>query len=351
MLQVSAVEVERSERFVTDPVEDSRTPAARRLGKTWDGTIVMVVGAEVKALCNSYHALGQTAPLSKEAQVKLVGLSFACTVSLSVTACLWSLETGRLSKKIGLEWSLETGRLSKKIGLDWEVYLLLFCCGGFSLLVQSVMAVAWLKAGDRFDAAAFPVASMSILPFISDQFDTLKDIIFGALCFQSEHWAIQSLGVLSWLYLLAFHAWFVFCKTLNRAVQNGNLIAAKTIWEEAEVGEDIQLFQRMLPRLLFVLDELDKLSEGELKAWRGFAEMLMLGEAKCNLEHQKIGNSGAKALGDGLKENGSLLGLDLSYNSIGDAGAEAPGLGGRVVEPRGGVRVAGPCWSCGQEGG
>jgi hypothetical protein len=108
-------------------------------------------------------------------------------------------------------WSLQTGRLSKKLGLDWEVYLFLFCCGCLSLLIQSVVAVAWLKAGDRFDATAFAMASMSVLPVVSDQFDTLKDIIFGALCVQSEHWAMKVLGVLSWLYLLAFHAWFVFC--------------------------------------------------------------------------------------------------------------------------------------------
>ena len=65
------------------------------------------------------------------------------------------------------------------------------------------------------DATAFAVASMSVLPFLSDQFDTLKDIIFGALCVQSEHWAIKVLGVLSWLYLLAFHAWFVFCAAMK----------------------------------------------------------------------------------------------------------------------------------------
>ena len=160
------------------------------------GTLIMLVGPEVKACYGSYHALGQTAPLSKEAQILLVMLNFLVTVSLSFAASIWSLQTGRLSKKLGL---------------DWEVYLFLFCCGCLSLLIQSVMAVAWLKAGDRFDATAFAVASMSVLPVVSDQFDTLKDIIFGALCFQSEHWAMKVLGVFSWLYLLAFHAWFIFC--------------------------------------------------------------------------------------------------------------------------------------------
>jgi len=35
-----------------------------------------------------------------------------------------------------------------------------------------------------------------------------------------------------------------------------------------------------------------------------------------------------QALGEGLKENNSLQTLDLSRNSIGAAGAEAPGWGG-----------------------
>eukprot|EP00435_Cladocopium_sp_Y103_P001551 s4924_g1.t1 len=396
------------------------------------GTIVMVVGAEAKALCNSYHGLGQTAPLSNWAQILLVVLSLVVTISLSFIATLWSLQTGRLSKKLGL---------------DWEVYLLLFCCGCLSLLIQSVVAVAWLKAGARFDTTAFAVASMSILPIASDQFDTLKDIIFGALCFQSEHWAIQSLGVLSWLYLLAFHAWFVFggvrvgsrgwsrapgvnCfselatshlavlltapkvdgesspgfwegtilptlykqltpskrdyllienlpqavlsllflffeggsmfivvlnlavpavqvgltfllfepvraasapglgKALSRAVASGNTIRAKNIWEEAEVGRDIQLFKRMLPHLRFLLDcmercgfkEPDKLSDEELQFLQCIARM---SQAECKLLGEKIGNSGAKAAAEALKHTVTEV-LWLGGNEIGDDGAQAP---------------------------
>ena len=156
-----------------------------------------MVGAELKALGSYwYQALGQTTPLSKEAQLRLVMLSFGSTVLLSFAACLWSLQTGRLSQTLGL---------------DWEVYLLLFCCAGASLLIQAVLAVAWLKAGDHFDATAFAMASFSSMaPFLSDQFDTLRDIIFGGLCLQSQHLFMKIVGVLSWSYLLAFHAWFFY---------------------------------------------------------------------------------------------------------------------------------------------
>ena len=165
------------------------------LSVTIVGTVIMVVGAELKAF-SSYQALGQTAPLSEGAQLRLVMLSFGSTVLFSFAATLWSLENGRLSKTFGL---------------DWEVYLLLFCCAAASLLVQAVLAVAWLKAGDRFDATAFAVASFSSMaPFLSDQFDTLKDIIFGGLCLQSQHVFMKIVGVLSWSYLVAFHAWFFY---------------------------------------------------------------------------------------------------------------------------------------------
>eukprot|EP00435_Cladocopium_sp_Y103_P001858 s1232_g1.t1 len=159
---------------------------------------------------------------------------------------------------------------------------------------------------------------------------------------------------------------------------------------QAEVGEDIRLFQQMLPHLRFLLDfmehsgfkdlrassstsssssstseEPEKLSEAELQLLQGIASMFA--EAKCDLEDKKIGDAGAKvvaeavkhtatqwlnrlnlrrneigddggqALGDGLKSNGSLQKLVLEDNSIGAAGAEAPGPGGAAVEPRGGV--------------
>ena len=146
---------------------------------------------------SSYEAVGPTfTALSVRTQRRLVFLSFGVTMSLSLVASLWSLKTGRLSKVTGL---------------DWEVYLILYCCVGLALLVQAVWAVARLKPGHRFDSTAFAVAAFtSMAPIISDFYDTLKDVIFGALCLQSEHLMIQILGVVSWSYLFLFHIWFWF---------------------------------------------------------------------------------------------------------------------------------------------
>ena len=440
---------------------------------------------------SSYEALGPTfTALSLRTQRCLVILSFGVTMILSLIASLWSLKTGRLSKVTGL---------------DWEIYLILFCCVGVSLLVQAVWAVARLKPGDRFDSTAFAVAAFtSMAPIISDFYDTLKDVIFGALCLQSEHVMIQILGVVSWLYLLLFHTWFLlvwdkecqggiegliwliwhclfdkglevqvigkhcfaelasshlcvlltspkvpgersggctatgcwegtilpilykqltpskreyllienlpqavfsvifllveggsffvgvlnllvpgvqilltfFCfepvlsaaapalgKKLNRAMRNGEMVAAAFLWEEAGLdSENLQLFGRILPRLTFLLDTLSRhgfnkdpaeLNHEELEMVQGIAEAAIhLGKgASCScrnlgelgtkivaeliatnsvtfdldLEGNNIGTAGAQALGESLKTNRSLKGLHLEENNICASGAQALG--------------------------
>ena len=474
------------------------------LGVTFVGSVIMVFGPILKSKClassdsaessellsseacdlsvSSDEALGPTfTALSLRTQQCLVFLSFGVTVSLSLVASLWSLRTGRLSKVTGL---------------DWEVYLILFCCVGLTLLVQAVWAVARLKPGDRFDSTAFAVAAFtSMAPIISDFYDTLKDVIFGALCLQAQHQMIQILGVVSWLYLVLFHAWFLllgdkayhqyikmlvlgvvsskevlgrhcfaelasshlsvlltspkvpgewsggctatgcwegtilpilykqltpskreyllienlpqavfsvifllveggsffvgvlnllvpglqilmtcFCfervlsaaapalgKKLNRAMRNGDMVAAAFLWEDAELGSDnLQIFGLILPRLTFLLDTLSRhgfnkdparLIEEELKMVQGIAEAAIyfgqrgryqshnLGELgtkvvaeamatnsvtyDLDLDRNNMGAGGALALGGSLKTNRSLRILWLRYNNIGAAGAQA----------------------------
>ena len=176
------------------------------------GTIIVTLGPMVKGHApQSYIRVGSiqrgeaasepevisepSQSLSKLCQTVLVVLSFGGTFLASLTACVWSLQTGRLSKTVGL---------------DWEVYLLLFALVSFWLLVQAVFAVRMLKPGEKFKLSTFVVACLtSLTPFVSDYFDTLKDAIFGALCVQSQHLGIQILGWLCWVYLLAIHIFFV----------------------------------------------------------------------------------------------------------------------------------------------
>ena len=438
------------------------------------GSVIMVVGPILKSKClasssdsaessellsseacdlsvSSYEALGPTfIALSVRTQRCLVFLSFGVTMSLSLVASLWSLKTGRLSKVTGL---------------DWEVYLILFCCVGLALLVQAVWAVARLKPGDRFDSTAFAVAAFaSMAPIISDFYDTLKDVIFGALCLQSEHLMIQILGVVSWLYLFLFHFWFLFLsfaflffpnrrdpvtvigkncfaelawshlsvlltspkvpgewsggctamgcwegtilpilykqltpskreyllienlpqavfsvlfllveggsffvgvlnllvpgvqilltclcfrpvlsaaapalgKKLNRAMRNGDMVAAASLWEEAELGheDNLQIFGLILPRLTFFLDTLSrngfnkdptKLNEEELEMVQGIGEAAVyLGQRQGDgfIRCRNIGELGAKVVAEAMATNSVTYRLDLDRNNMGDPGAQ-----------------------------
>eukprot|EP00438_Fugacium_kawagutii_P024332 Skav216816 [mRNA] locus=scaffold135:165915:166811:- [translate_table: standard] len=79
------------------------------------------------------------------------------------------------------------------------------------VLVQAFFAVRWLSEGQHFGTLTFAEAAFTALaPFISDGFDTVKDTIFSALCWRSQFVVLNVIGVLSWLYLLAIHVYFIW---------------------------------------------------------------------------------------------------------------------------------------------
>ncbi|CAE7222941.1 NLRC3 [Symbiodinium sp. CCMP2456] len=53
-----------------------------------------------------------------------------------------------------------------------------------------------------------------MVPFLSDNFDTLKDVLFGGLCWQSEDPSVQIMGVLSWLHIPVFHMFLLRKKNM-----------------------------------------------------------------------------------------------------------------------------------------
>jgi len=123
-------------------------------------------------------------------------------------------------------------------------------------------------------------------------------------------------------------------KRLSRAMKSGNIVAAKALWEEAEITGDRQLFQLILPHLTFFLatvqscgfmseemKDLEKLSDEELDTLQCIASVFA-GEALCDLSDLKIGDSGAKVVAEALKSSTTQR-LYLGNNDIGDEGAEA----------------------------
>ena len=134
--------------------------------------------------------------LGVEVQRKLVVIVFGLSLTAVSCSCFWAMRTHRLSKSSGL---------------DWELYMALFSLVGVGLLIQAVVAVCRLPAGENFAMSAFPVAcATSMIPTLSDYFDTLKDVIFSTLCLNSDWYFIKIMGICSWIYLVVIHYDFVF---------------------------------------------------------------------------------------------------------------------------------------------
>ncbi|CAE7671160.1 NLRC3 [Symbiodinium sp. CCMP2592] len=112
-----------------------------------------------------------------------------------------------------LAWSSRTGRLSKDYGADWEVYAGLLACSGLALVLQALIMAWRLPPGEKFGTMAFAQACITgMAPVISDQYDTMKDVMFAVLCMESEHAEIQVMGALSLEWLVIVH---VVCFTFE----------------------------------------------------------------------------------------------------------------------------------------
>lgn len=163
------------------------------------GTSIMKIGPMVKECVlgrPSYQSLERLPPLGVEVQRNFVVVIFG--ISLAAVSC-------------SCFWAMMTHRLSKSSGLDWELYMALFSLVGVCLLIQAVVAVCRLPVGEKFAMSAFPVAcATSMIPTLSDYFDTLKDVIFSTLCLNSDWYFIKIMGICSWIYLVAIHVYFVF---------------------------------------------------------------------------------------------------------------------------------------------
>ena len=128
---------------------------------------------------------------SSRTQKRAVQAAFLVTATICLTAT-------------GL--SVAYGHLSKQTGLSWEGYAALCSLACAWQLAQACVATVQLQDQRCYGIGAFAEGAVNgMLPFISDSFDTLKDSLFGGLCLQSPYAVTQALGVISWIYLLAFH--------------------------------------------------------------------------------------------------------------------------------------------------
>ena len=162
------------------------------------GTCIMVLGSKCLQLTRPDEFVlvsHMHMKLGVSKQRVLVVVVFLATYAVSVMATIYSI-----SKK----------SLSQISGLDWELWLGLFALNALSMLIQAFVAVGRLNPGRIFRLGAFAEASFTgMTPVISDQFDTVKDVLFAGLCFQSDSRLLQILGISSLLYLLLIHFYFL----------------------------------------------------------------------------------------------------------------------------------------------
>lgn len=71
--------------------------------------------------------------------------------------------------------------------MDWEIYYVLFALNCFWLEVQAVVAAVQAgRKGQKFSVVAFFEGSVTgTFPLVADAYDTLKDVLVGALCLHS----------------------------------------------------------------------------------------------------------------------------------------------------------------------
>ena len=186
------------------------------------GTTIMKIGPMLKECVLGNKGYQSPEPLGVEEQRNLVVIegyqspeqqavlpTLGVEVQRNLVVIVFGLSLTAVS--CSCFWAMRTHRLSKSSGLDWELYMALFSLVGVGLLIQAVVAVCRLPAGEKFAMSAFPVAcATSMIPTLSDYFDTLKDVIFSTFCLNSDRYFIKIMGRCSWIYLVAIHVYFVY---------------------------------------------------------------------------------------------------------------------------------------------
>jgi len=95
--------------------------------------------------------------------------------------------------------------LNKVNRLDWELYWMQFSMNCLLQIAQAAYK-ACTAHGRVYNRSVFAEATVGgILPFFSDSFDTLRDLMFAGLCFQSNKLVLQVIGIASWMYLAVIH--------------------------------------------------------------------------------------------------------------------------------------------------
>ena len=101
--------------------------------------------------------------------------------------------------------------LSEDTGLRWESYTVLLTTSCCWMLIHAGVLAVQLEPGRGYSFTSFGEAMLGgIAPFIAASFDTLKDTLFGGLCFLSDQSGLHVRGGIRWAYLALLHVGLMF---------------------------------------------------------------------------------------------------------------------------------------------
>ena len=123
-------------------------------------------------------------------------------------------------------------------GLVWEGFDTCFTVGLCWLLVQA-LTMRIMNPSMKFDPVDISIATLPVLPFLGDPFDTVKDSILAAAALSSGFVWLQVLGAVAMMYLWAFHMLLLLPNKATRLeLQQSylSLLSVKVLQKEQALG-------------------------------------------------------------------------------------------------------------------
>mmetsp|Transcript_114539 Transcript_114539/g.364050 ORF Transcript_114539/g.364050 Transcript_114539/m.364050 type:complete len:750 (+) Transcript_114539:621-2870(+) len=119
--------------------------------------------------------------------------------------------------------SVWSDRLSIYAGPDWEGYAEVLDYGLLWMVLQ-VLALVYARPGARFAVTAFAEAALAtLMPFVADPFDSLKDCLFAAFALDDPFWVSQAIGWVSLAWLWCIHIFMMWDGELRLKLEGSYL--------------------------------------------------------------------------------------------------------------------------------
>ena len=154
-------------------------------------------------------------------------------------------------------YCMQKGLLTKATGLTWEAYTILFGAGCLWQMLQAFAAAFCMhlrRPGCMYRGGEVASSTMAgLAPFVSDQYEIMKSVVFCALCLHGtsdSNYLLFLLGTLLWIYILAVRISY-FCTNNDGCIQSlGDSHLAVWTCKTDDVGGPLLIVREERPRSL-----------------------------------------------------------------------------------------------------